>query len=260
MDRAGRLWRADNYFTGGVAQPGPADFLGRPPDPSLYRDHALRRLQLFHTGAARRVRIVAALCRAQLSQRNRCWKRGRRKRAALYSNAERYHPAERFRCRDRLRHLPGGRSRVPGHHPGGGWNGPSEVPGRRRPAVLECDRTGSRFARAHPSHPDSCRRLFRYRSFRQRLEPGQLLYRRTAGNSQRGCIADAGSRSLCKRAIRQFQLRHSCPSRRTLCRDTLLRRNLLGSRRPVNPQGRHRLADFQRVLQRDHAAVGLRHP
>ncbi len=37
MDRAGRLWRADNYFTGGVAQPGPADFIGRPPDPSLYR-------------------------------------------------------------------------------------------------------------------------------------------------------------------------------------------------------------------------------
>ena len=37
MDRAGRLWGADNYFTGGVAQPGPDDFLGRPPDPSLYR-------------------------------------------------------------------------------------------------------------------------------------------------------------------------------------------------------------------------------
>jgi Malectin domain len=37
MDRAGRSWHADNYFTGGVAQPGPEDFLGRPPDPSLYR-------------------------------------------------------------------------------------------------------------------------------------------------------------------------------------------------------------------------------
>ena len=37
MDRAGRLWSADNYFAGGVAQPGPDDFLGRPPDPSLYR-------------------------------------------------------------------------------------------------------------------------------------------------------------------------------------------------------------------------------
>jgi hypothetical protein len=37
MDRAGRLWRADSYFTGGVAQPGPTDFLGKPPDPSLYR-------------------------------------------------------------------------------------------------------------------------------------------------------------------------------------------------------------------------------
>jgi hypothetical protein len=37
MDRAGRLWSADNYFTGGVAQPGPADFIGKPPDPSLYR-------------------------------------------------------------------------------------------------------------------------------------------------------------------------------------------------------------------------------
>jgi hypothetical protein len=37
MDRAGRLWRADSYFTGGAAQPGPTDFLGRPPDPSLYR-------------------------------------------------------------------------------------------------------------------------------------------------------------------------------------------------------------------------------
>ena len=37
IDRAGRHWRADDYFTGGVAQPGPADFLGKPPDPSLYR-------------------------------------------------------------------------------------------------------------------------------------------------------------------------------------------------------------------------------
>jgi hypothetical protein len=37
MDRAGRLWRADSYFTGGVVQPGPTDFFGRPPDPSLYR-------------------------------------------------------------------------------------------------------------------------------------------------------------------------------------------------------------------------------
>jgi Malectin domain len=37
IDRAGRRWRADEYFTGGVAQPGPVDFFGRPPDPSLYR-------------------------------------------------------------------------------------------------------------------------------------------------------------------------------------------------------------------------------
>ena len=37
MDRAGRQWSADEYFTGGVTQPGPADFVGRPSDPSLYR-------------------------------------------------------------------------------------------------------------------------------------------------------------------------------------------------------------------------------
>ena len=37
IDRAGRQWRADEYFTGGVAQPGPDDFLGKPPDSSLYR-------------------------------------------------------------------------------------------------------------------------------------------------------------------------------------------------------------------------------
>ena len=57
------------------------------------------------------------------------------------------------------------------------------APGRRRPAILERDRAGSRFGRAHPSNPDSRRRLFRYRSCRQRLESGQLLHRRTAGNS-----------------------------------------------------------------------------
>jgi hypothetical protein len=37
IDRVGRQWRADEYFAGGVAEPGPTDFLGRPPDPSLYR-------------------------------------------------------------------------------------------------------------------------------------------------------------------------------------------------------------------------------
>jgi len=37
IDRAGRHWRADEYFTGGTAQTGPADFPGKPPDPSLYR-------------------------------------------------------------------------------------------------------------------------------------------------------------------------------------------------------------------------------
>ena len=37
IDRAGRRWRADDYFTGGATLPGPADFVGRPPDPSLYR-------------------------------------------------------------------------------------------------------------------------------------------------------------------------------------------------------------------------------
>jgi hypothetical protein len=36
-DRGGRRWLPDDYFTGGVAQPGPADFVGRPPDPSVYR-------------------------------------------------------------------------------------------------------------------------------------------------------------------------------------------------------------------------------
>jgi hypothetical protein len=36
-DRAGRLWRADEYFKGGTSEPGPADFPGRPPDPRLYR-------------------------------------------------------------------------------------------------------------------------------------------------------------------------------------------------------------------------------
>jgi hypothetical protein len=37
IDRAGRHWRADQYFRGGAAQPGPLDFLGKPPDPSLFR-------------------------------------------------------------------------------------------------------------------------------------------------------------------------------------------------------------------------------
>jgi len=37
MDRVGHLWRADEYFTGGTPKPGPSDFPGRPPDPSLYR-------------------------------------------------------------------------------------------------------------------------------------------------------------------------------------------------------------------------------
>jgi len=37
IDRAGRPWRADEYFSGGTPQPGPSDFPGRPPDPSLYR-------------------------------------------------------------------------------------------------------------------------------------------------------------------------------------------------------------------------------
>ena len=37
IDRAGRRWSADRYFQGGAAQPGPSEFLGRPPDPSLYR-------------------------------------------------------------------------------------------------------------------------------------------------------------------------------------------------------------------------------
>jgi hypothetical protein len=37
LDRRGRRWLGDDYFTGGVTQPGPADFVGRPPDASLYR-------------------------------------------------------------------------------------------------------------------------------------------------------------------------------------------------------------------------------
>jgi hypothetical protein len=37
IDRAGRRWGPDAFFTGGAAQPGPTDFLARPADPSLYR-------------------------------------------------------------------------------------------------------------------------------------------------------------------------------------------------------------------------------
>jgi hypothetical protein len=37
IDPAGRQWRADEHFSGGAAQAGPVDFLGRPPDPSLFR-------------------------------------------------------------------------------------------------------------------------------------------------------------------------------------------------------------------------------
>lgn len=37
IDRAGHHWRADEFFHGGTAQPGPSDFPGRPPDPSVYR-------------------------------------------------------------------------------------------------------------------------------------------------------------------------------------------------------------------------------
>ena len=37
IDRAGRRWGPDAFFTGGAAQPGPTDFLARPADASLYR-------------------------------------------------------------------------------------------------------------------------------------------------------------------------------------------------------------------------------
>ena len=37
IDRAGRPWSADQFFQGGAAEPGPPDFFGKPPDPSLYR-------------------------------------------------------------------------------------------------------------------------------------------------------------------------------------------------------------------------------
>jgi hypothetical protein len=37
IDRAGRRWGPDAFFTGGAAQPGPPEFLARPADASLYR-------------------------------------------------------------------------------------------------------------------------------------------------------------------------------------------------------------------------------
>src|SRR5262245_61936223 len=36
IDRFGRQWGPDRYFTGGVVEPGPQDFYGRPPDAGLF--------------------------------------------------------------------------------------------------------------------------------------------------------------------------------------------------------------------------------
>jgi Malectin domain len=36
MDRFGRQWGPDRYFTGGAVEPGPKDFYGRPPDAGLF--------------------------------------------------------------------------------------------------------------------------------------------------------------------------------------------------------------------------------
>jgi hypothetical protein len=36
LDRFGKQWGADRYFTGGVSEPGPKDFYGRPPDAGLF--------------------------------------------------------------------------------------------------------------------------------------------------------------------------------------------------------------------------------
>jgi hypothetical protein len=35
-DRFGRQWEPDQYFTGGIPEPGPKDFYGRPPDAGLF--------------------------------------------------------------------------------------------------------------------------------------------------------------------------------------------------------------------------------
>lgn len=37
IDRAGHHWAPDEYYNGGAAQPGPAEFFGKPPEPSLFR-------------------------------------------------------------------------------------------------------------------------------------------------------------------------------------------------------------------------------
>jgi len=36
LDRFGKQWGTDRYFTGGVSEPGPKDFYGRPPDAGLF--------------------------------------------------------------------------------------------------------------------------------------------------------------------------------------------------------------------------------
>lgn len=36
VDRFGKQWGTDRYFTGGVSEPGPKDFYGRPPDSGLF--------------------------------------------------------------------------------------------------------------------------------------------------------------------------------------------------------------------------------
>ena len=174
--------RRTHYFTGGVAQPGPTDFLGRPADPSLYRTMRYGDFSYSLPAPPGVYELWLHFAEPNYRGGNRCRKRGRRKPAAFFGGVN---GAALLHDFDVVNDT---------------GSSPVDVrvfrditPAADGMVHLQFQAvSGQPFVNAielvpgsgtHPSDPDPRRRRFVYRSCRQRLEPGQLLYRRTARHS-----------------------------------------------------------------------------